>query len=328
MTLKLPRVIGPGEVLWDCFFAPEAACATDRDDAGDSAEQKSHRTPQPVRRMPGGATANCVFHATQLGCEGFVVSRVGTDDAGCEMRRFLREQGLATDFIQDDAEKPTGWVTVQMADAGQHRFTIHEDVAWDRLEFTDALRDLMTTADAVCFGSLAQRRPISRATIQRCLRAARPECLIVCDVNLRQHFFDAETLSASLRASDIVKLNDEEVQVLASLLKLPTSGLTDFAAGMREAFGVRLVCVTRGAAGCFLATEDETVDRPGRAVAVVDTVGAGDAFTAALIVTQLERWPLEPAARFANEVGALVASRPGAMPPLKDEFQRLKDAMR
>lgn len=297
---RRPRIIGPGEVLWDCF---------------------------PDGRRPGGATANCVFHAMQMGCEGFVISRVGQDEPGDAILDFFRQQGLATDFIQRDPDRPTGWVTVDMPPGETHRFTIHEDVAWDRLEFTPQLAELMPTADAVCFGTLAQRSPLSRETIQRCLYETREDCLLVCDINLRQQFFDAITIERSLQAADIVKLNDDEVRVLSDLLGLPAATHRDFAAGVRERFDVNLVCVTRGAEGCFLNSSTETAEIPGRKVTVVDTVGAGDSFTAALIVSQLEGWPLEKSARFANEVGALVAGRAGAMPRLRDEFQRLKESL-
>ncbi|MDA0283425.1 MAG: carbohydrate kinase [Planctomycetota bacterium] len=292
------RLIGLGEVLWDCF---------------------------PDGQRPGGATSNVAFHATQLDCEGFVVSRVGDDERGRELVSYLTRQGLNVNGIQRDRDEPTGRVTVEITGAGQHEFIIHEDVAWDRLEFTPSLQQLMATADAVCFGTLAQRCPASRETIQRCLFETGVDCLIVFDVNIRQHFYDRIVIERSLQAADIVKLNDAEAELLTDLLELPGGTAADLAAGIRDQFGVDLVCITRGDAGCTLSAASETVSVPGVKIDVVDTVGAGDAFTAALIISRLEGWPLVASAEFANRVGALVASHAGAMPVLVEEFQQLRN---
>ena len=296
------RVAGLGEVLWDCY---------------------------PDSRKPGGATSNVAFHASQLGCEGFVISRVGDDSDGREIVDFLQRQGLSTVAVQTDFEKPTGTVTVDVSDSGHPSFVIHEDVAWDRLEFDRPLADLAGTLDAVCFGSLAQRSPGSRDAILQCLYETPDDCLIVYDVNIRQQFYDRIGVERSLQAANILKLSLDEVALLNSLLDLGidvSSGSVEreFALQIREQFEVELVCITRAERGCFVASENEAIDLPGIAVELADAVGAGDAFTAALIVSQLEGWPLESAAGFANRVGTLVASHPGAMPILKDEYQKLK----
>ncbi len=293
---ELPIVVGLGEVLWDCF-----------------AES----------RLPGGAPANVAFHACQLGCRGIVCSRVGQDPLGDELLAFLVGQGLETDWVQRDRVHPTGTVTVDTSRPDHPRFIIHENVAWDALDFDAATEMLMGRAAAVCFGTLAQRSPGSRQTIQRTIRAVRPDCLVVYDVNLRQHFYDRERLEASLRAAAIVKLNAEEVIEIDKLLGLDSPDQERFARALQERYGVDTVCITRGDRGCLLVGPDRIVDDPGTPVRVADAVGAGDAFTAALILARLRRWPLESQASFANAVGALVASRPGAMPLLREEFTRL-----
>jgi len=293
---ELPIVVGLGELLWDCF-----------------AES----------RLPGGAPANVAFHACQLGCRGIVCSRVGEDPLGDELLAFLAGQGLETDWVQRDRVHPTGTVTVDTSRPDHPRFTIHENVAWDALDFDAAVEALMGRAAAVCFGTLAQRSPGSRHTIQRAIRAVRPDCLVVYDVNLRQHFYRREWLETSLRASAIVKLNAEEVIEIDKLLGLDSPDQERFALALRERYGVDTVCITRGDRGCLLVGPDQAVDDPGTPVRVADAVGAGDAFTAALILARLRRWPLDSQASFANAVGALVASRPGAMPVLREEFTRL-----
>ena len=293
---ELPIVVGLGEVLWDCF-----------------AES----------RLPGGAPANVAFHACQLGCRGVVCSRVGRDSLGDELVAFLAGQGLETDWVQRDPVHPTSTVTVDTSRPDHPRFTIHENVAWDFLDFDAAIEELMGRDAAVCFGTLAQRSPRARETIHRATGAVRPDCLVVYDVNLRQHFYHREWLEASLRASRIVKLNAEEVIEIDKLLGFDSPDQEHFAHSIQGRYGVDTVCVTRGDRGCLLVGPNKTVDDPGTPVRVADTVGAGDAFTAALILAHLRAWPLESQASFANAVGALVASRPGAMPVLREEFARL-----
>lgn len=296
LSCSAPRVVGLGEVLWDLF---------------------------PTSRQPGGATANVAFHAAQLGACGIVVSRVGRDELGQEIVRYFADHNLITAHIQHDDSAPTGAASIEISDHG-HRFTIHEDVAWDRIEFTPHLQSVMQTASAICFGTLAQRGPFSRETIQRCLWEASDECLVVFDINIRQHYFDRATVERSLQSANIVKLNADEVGLVSDLLQMPRESHENFARRLCGQFGVELTCITRAERGCFISSPGETVDVSGIPIQVADTVGAGDAFTAALLMTRLEKWPLEAAAHFANEVGALVASRPGAMPELASEFRQLR----
>lgn len=297
-STRVPSVIGLGELLWDCF--------------ADS-------------RRPGGAPANVAFHARQFGCRGIVCSRVGHDPLGDELREFLSRQGLETALVQRDPEHPTGTVTVDTTHAGHPDYIIHENAAWDYLAESPDVRTAMETADAVCFGTLAQRSSVSRQTIHAALGMTRPECLLVYDVNLRQQWYRREWIVESLRKAQIVKLNHAEVETLGPLLDIPDAGHDEFARSLRKTFGVDLVCITRAEEGCLLVGPTETADIPGEPVEVADAVGAGDAFTAALIWSQLHGWPLESSARLANAVGGLVASRPGAMPPLSDEFARLAE---
>jgi len=290
-----PLVIGLGELLWDCFE--------------DS-------------RRPGGAPANVAFQANQLGCEGAVCSRIGQDDLGQELAAFLEIQGLSTRSLQFSADRPTGTVTVEMKEENHPEYTIHENVAWDTMEFTPEWQQLMHSASAVCFGSLAQRAEPSHTTIQQCLAATSESCLTVYDVNLRQQFYNEAILSESLQASRAVKLNHEEVVVISQELGTSQEDVT-FAKEIQERFGLELIIITRGEHGCLLISEDELVDLKGEKVEVVDAVGAGDAFTAGLISALLKNWPLKTAGEFANKVGAKVAASSGAMPDLKDEFAAL-----
>ncbi len=275
------------------------------------------------REAPGGAPANVAFQANQLGCQGMVVTRVGQDVLGTELLEFLQQQELSTEYVQEDESFPTGTVTVECTDANDPQYTIHEQVAWDHLAFNDALATLMQQARAVCFGTLAQREADSRETIHQCLAATKADCLVVYDINLRQSYYDRKWIEQSLSAAKVVKLNQEESEVVSRLLEIKTSDLLQFARHLQKEYGVEAVCITRGAEGCLIFTEDQEYDIPGTPVNVADAVGAGDAFTAALISRRLAGWPWEKSAIFANRVGGLVASQTGAMPVLRAEFEQL-----
>lgn len=304
-----PLVVGLGEVLWDIF---------------------------PDSRHAGGAPANVAYHARQLGCTGVVASRVGTDSLGDELVGYLARMGLPVDHIQHDPRHPTGTVSARTTSSGGVDYVIHADVAWDYLEPSNSLTRLMEDADAVCFGSLAQRSPASRETIRDCLSSVSPEAVRVYDVNLRQSYYDRDIVEWSLAHSSVAKLNHEEVPVILGLLGETTpGGNASFLATARHAhdlfqqrFGIRQTIITRAAQGCVLVSQDETVEVPGRTIEKPDPVGAGDAFTAAFIASTLWGWPLKAIGPFANAVGTLVASLPGAMPAVAERERELIEQFR
>ena len=291
-----PTIVGLGELLWDVF---------------------------PDERRPGGAPANFAWHANQMGARGLVVSRVGSDPLGDALLEFLDGQGLESAYVQRDASQPTGTVSITTDPNGQPDYTIHEPVAWDFLEWTDSLADLFGGVSAVCFGTIAQRQPGSRSTIAACLAALPEGALKVYDINLRKASWELSTVEASLETADIVKLNDEELEVLTSGLDWPGSDPSEITAFLQERYRLEGVWVTRGESGCLLRGGDELIECEGVDVEVADTVGAGDSFTAAMIWSLGEGWPLADSAQLANRVGALVASRPGGMPDLSDRLPDL-----
>jgi fructokinase len=295
MNRESEIVIGIGELLWDCF---------------------------PDSRRPGGAPANVAFHAQQLGHRGAVCSRVGDDALGNEILKVLTDHEMDTRYIQIDAQKPTGTVTVDTSRPEAPSFVIHEDVAWDHLVFDEAFELLMQKASAVCFGTLAQRHPNSRKTLHQALEASR-QAVIVYDVNLRQSWYEKDWIEKSLQASNVVKLNENETVVLSDLLATGTHRQEDTARFLLEHFSLDLVVVTRAERGCLLIGERDSVDEPGKPIEVADSVGAGDAFTAALISSQLRGWPLGVSAWFANRVGSLVAAHHGAMPNISGTLHRI-----
>lgn len=293
-------VIGIGEILWDIIGG------------------KKHL---------GGAPANFAYHASGLGDIGVPVSRVGSDELGSEIIGSVRALGVSTEYIQVDRRLPTGTATVALDGAGQPRFEITRDVAWDNLKATERMLQLARRADAVCFGTLAQRSAGSRRAIRAFLRAA-SRALRVCDLNLRAEFAAlpigrapavADIIAEAIRSAHVLKLNDEEMRQIRALFG---NEVTDdgFLLWLIREFGLRMVCVTRGAKGCILRTARRRMASPGVRVRVVDTVGSGDAFTAALVHHLLRGRPLRETAEFANRVGAYVASQPGATPPMPAHF--------
>ena len=277
-------VVGIGEILWDMF---------------------------PSGKALGGAPANFAYHAQCLGEEGWAVSAVGDDALGREILEFVSDKGLKSLLAVTD--KPSGTVRVALDAKGVPSYSIMEDVAWDHIPFTPEMAALAVRADAVCFGSLVQRMA-SRESVLRFLRATRPDALRVFDINLRQHYYSREVIETSLALSDILKINDEEIRTVADLFGL---GDDDIAAcrGLIARYGLRLVILTRGADGSAVVTADDVFRQPAGKAAVVDTVGAGDAFTAAFVVAYLRGDSLPDAQRLASDTAAYVCSCKGAMPP-------------
>jgi fructokinase len=223
---------------------------------------------------------------------------------------------------------PTGIVQVEVDQAGQPKFEIAEDVAWDFLEWTAEWKTLAERADAICFGSLAQRAETSRSTIRQFLKAARKDAVRVFDFNLRQAFFSEEILAESMKLADIVKLNHEELPRIVRLFGLEHGDEITSAKSLLDLHRVKLICVTRGCRGSLLISQQELHEHPGYRIQVADAIGAGDAFTAGLLHEYLRGASLPQMNEAANRVGAWVASRVGAMPSpgkggIRNEMSRI-----
>jgi fructokinase len=214
-------------------------------------------------------------------------------------------------------------------DAGQPHFEISEAVAWDFLAWTPEWQSLAVRADAVCFGSLAQRSAESRACIRSFLQATRGEAIRIFDVNLRQHFFTVEILADSMRLANVVKLNHDELPRVMTLFEMKHLQEESSALRLIESFDLQLVCVTRGSGGSLLVTPQTYSSHPGFRVQVADTVGAGDAFTAALVHEYLSGATLGRMNDVANRVGAWVASKMGATPvPEAGDLEKMLSEVR
>ena len=292
-------IVGIGEVLWDVY--PDG------------------------RRVAGGAPFNFAFHCCQLGHPAVIVSRVGDDDLGRELRECVRELGLSDEYIQTDCDHPTGTVRVTLDANKVPTYAIIENVAWDYIAWEEQLESLAKKCRAVCFGTLAQRfgTPVALHQIVESVRGRQAPGLVVFDVNLRASFFHPESLQWGLSVSGWQKVNAEEYAIIEGLCGIRSAG--SIAPGPR--CGVTIT--TRGDSGCDVyhcwevddgeggeSYPDETFTEPGVPAKVIDTVGAGDAFTAAMVCLHLEGRPLRECARFANHYAARVCEQPGGTPQI------------
>ncbi len=293
---KSRTVVGLGELLWDLLSSG---------------------------KQLGGAPANFAYISSLFGNRGVVASRVGSDALGDNALDQLATLGLEDSCVQRDPFHATGTVGVEIDQLGQPTFTIFENIAWDHLEWTPDWQKLAAEAEVVCFGSLAQRSEESRDAILHFLKATRDDSLRIFDVNLRQDYFSREVLTGSLSLADVAKLNDAELPVVLASCGLPVRNELENARVLRQEFDLDLVCVTRGAHGSLLVNETESNAHPGYEVTVSDTIGAGDAFTAALAHHFARGETLATINQIANRVGSWVASLPGATPRIsREEFQR------
>lgn len=285
-------VVGMGELLWDEL---------------------------PTGARLGGAPANFAYHASQLGHKAAVISAVGRDPLGREAITILESHGVTP--VVTVADSPTGTVGVRLNASGVPEYEIRRNVAWDSIEPTTDARQTISKAAAVCWGTLAQREAQSRQAIRQLVAEAPAEALKICDVNLRAPFYSADIIAASLEMCNIIKINDEELQLLQQMHIAPAGAPVEAARETARHYGAHMVILTCGAACSYAikATgETSTIATPH--VAVADTVGAGDSFTAAFATAWLNGVPMGKAHQLAVEVSAYVCTCPGAMPALPTEL--------
>lgn len=290
-------ILGIGELLWDLL---------------------------PEGPRLGGAPANFTVMAGRLGNHAAILSRIGRDDLGRKAVDLLEPLPTDGTHLQVDPWHETGRVTVVLKD-GQPEYVIHQPAAWDFMELSDEWVQMAERADAICFGSLAQRSPESQQTIQSLVAQTSSACVRVFDVNLRAPFCSGEVIQESLELATVMKMNDAEVPQVMTLLGLPPEEeLTPAALRMgaerllAEFPALQLVAITRGGNGSLLVTRDAWHEHPGVPAQVEDTIGAGDAFTAALTHYLLRGASLEVLNEAGNRWGSWVASQSGAMPPLTE----------
>ena len=286
------KILTIGEVLWDLF---------------------------PDGEKFGGAPANFACHAAIQNNNVCILSAVGRDAQGDEARRILEAYAIDCSLIQSNQLTPTGMVSVQVDAAGRPRFSIHDNSAWDQIVWSQELESCIDQFDAIYFGTLAQRSIVTRETIRKtAVRAEQKGILRVFDVNLRSPCFNDTIIRESIEQSSILKLSDEELERVAVACHIPVQ--LDVESQLKQLlnqFDLDLVAMTRGPDGAVLVSKFEMIDEPGIPTTVVDTVGAGDSFTAALVTGWLRGDSLASIARYACETASATCSHRGAVPQPK-----------
>lgn len=283
MKNKRPVVVGIGELLWDVL---------------------------PTGKRAGGAPINFVYHATQLGAEGYAVSAVGNDVFGTEIIQELDKNGIR--YSLGSVEYPTGSVMVELKE-GIPTYTIIEGVAWDHMPLTQEAIDLVKRADAVCYGTLALRSLESRTTIHTLLSYAREDALRFFDINIRQHYYSKELIESLLGRANVFKINDEELVLLRKMFDL--EGDEDAVCHyFIRTYHLKYLILTAGSLYSSIYTSDEKSMIPTPQVLVADTVGAGDSFSGAFVYSILTGRSLREAHRLAVDTAAYVCTREGAWP--------------
>jgi fructokinase len=287
-------VVGMGEALWDML---------------------------PEGRKLGGAPANFAYHVSQFGLDSRVVSAVGDDELGNEILANFAEKQL--DCQIEKVAYPTGTVQVTLDEKGVPCYEIKEGVAWDNIPYTPALENLAKQTHAVCFGSLAQRNAVSRETINRFIDQM-PEdenVLKIFDINLRQHFYSKELIEASLKKSNVLKINDEELVVVGEMFGFADIDFQDKCWILLAKYNLKMLILTCGTEGSYVFTPGEVSFLETPQVQVADTVGAGDSFTGAFVAAILSGKTVKDAHRLAVDVSAFVCTQNGAMPELAEELK-------
>ena len=282
------KVIGIGEVLWDLL---------------------------PSGPQLGGAPANFACHARQLSSEAQVITRIGNDSLGKQVVERFNEMAIGCATVQVDQQLPTGTADVTLDQDGTPHFTIHQPVAWDALAQTADARDAVRNAHAVCFGTLAQRTPAVASAIQQLVTATPTTSLRIFDINLRQRFYSKEIIASSLKIANVLKLNDHELDVLSLLFGLSGTA-RERIVQLAALFELKLVALTRADQGSLIYKKGKWSEIPGRKIEVVDTVGAGDSFAAALVMGLLLGFGLEDIHRIAADIAEFVCTCRGATPSL------------
>ncbi len=301
----MKTVVGIGEALWDCL---------------------------PEGRKFGGAPTNFAYHCGQFGLDAWAASAVGDDALGNEILDICNNAGLQ--IVCPKVPYDTGTVQVTLDKNGIPQYDIKKDVAWDNIPYSEELADLARRADAVCWGSLAQRSYVSRNTIRSFIDDMPKDALKVFDINLRQNFFTKEVIESSLEICNILKINDEELVTVSRVFgALPESDADfdaiwqsiDFKSKCRAIlmkYNLRMLILTCGVNGSYVFTPDGEVSQQGTPkVEVADTVGAGDSFTATFVSSLLLGKSVKEAHERAVKVSAFVCTQHGAMPTIPEDLK-------
>lgn len=283
------KVICFGEILWDVF---------------------------PGGEKIGGAPLNIALRLKSLGIATTIVSKVGKDQLGKRLIDFIHQQGIGTEYIQQDAQFETGKVNVTLDQNGAASYEIAYPAAWDKIDLVPTLEEEVAQADLFLFGSLVTRDVVSKKSLLSLLKKA---SFKVFDVNLRAPHYSQTLIEDLMQKADLIKFNDEELAEISKAMGYQEKSLEKQLRFISVKTNTPKVCVTKGGDGALLLLNDQLYDQKGFPIKVVDTVGAGDSFLATLLEGILTNKAPEIALENACAMGAMVASSTGANPKITPE---------
>ena len=288
--MKKFKVVAIGEIVWDML---------------------------PAGKQLGGAPLNFAFFAKELGAEAYAVSAIGNDDLGDETFEAASATGVNLEHLQRN-DLPTSRVLITLDEAGIPQYEIVENVAWDAMECPEKSLELVRDASVICWGSLAQRSGKSRKSVLTMLAAAPEDCVKVFDINIRQHYYSREVIEASLAHADILKLNEDELPLVAQMLSV-NGGEKEIVTSLIEGYSLKYLVYTHGADFSEVYAADGGYSRIATPkVEVADTVGAGDSFTAVFVTSLLQGRNLGTSHRLAVDISAFVCTQNGAINSLPE----------
>lgn len=273
----------------------------------------------PDGKKLGGAPANFAYHAGQFGLQTIAVSALGEDALSKETVQQLEEKKL--NYEMPRVPYPTGTVLVELDAEGIPTYDIKENVAWDNIPFSESIENIARHAQAVCFGSLAQRNVVSRETIYKFLDSTPSDCVKIFDINLRQQFYTKEVIQESLKRCNILKINDEELITIGRMFGYPGLDIENKCFLILGKYNLDMLVLTCGVNGSYVFTPGKVSYQPTLKVEVADTVGAGDSFTGSFCAAILRGKTVEEAHQLAVRVSAYVCTQNGAMPQIPDTYK-------
>jgi fructokinase len=291
---KAFKVAGIGEVLWDIN--------------GD------------VKKI-GGAPANFTFHCKNLGADAFLISSLGNDKLGLQIINFFKNRKINISAIDINQDKSTGIVDVNLNHLKNAQYKIKDDnIAWDHIIFDDNKLKIASSLDAICFGTLAQRNSISKESIHKVLKSVKKDCLIMFDMNLRQHYHNTEIILSSIELANSIKINEEELNVISNILKISGSK-KELIKTIHKKFNLRLLILTCGENGAYILRNNElSFKKPPKINNIISTVGAGDCFTSVVVMGYLNNNSLDEINEQANLLASFVCTQNSAVPEIPKEL--------